>query len=205
MRRHPVQMGKRNQTIMATREKRLTPEEKKYEDICKLVGVWSLTELRFVSRVSVLARKGVGKKTMEYIKAYLTARGLTYGKYSLDYYLKHRKEIWADATGLIVFKYKIRPIVPALGITKEWAVGQFTPAKANFTGSGRPKVTFRGVLASEARELIEDRGLVLAHETADGVIYDTPDRKFLEHFGNKGCDLSGARNIDIAKREEDDD
>lgn len=182
--------------------KKLTPAEQKYQRTCKLIGVWSLTELRFVTKRSLLQLKGVGAATIKYIADWLQQRGFTFGKYTLEYYLDNKMLVWSDETGIIVFKYKVRPIISALGIAKEWAVGTFCPTKANFSSSGKPRISFRGLTAGDAQALICDAGLVLAEENTEGEIYDSQDKRFLKHFGHGSADLSNAHNIEIAGRED---
>jgi len=184
-----------------TKAKKLTPKERAFADACTLTGVLSLTELRFVTRKSVLDCRGIGKKKLAYIAGWLKQRGLRFGKHQLGEYLENRRQIWADETGFIVFKYKIRPVVPSLGVSTEWAVGEFWPERANFGQSGEPKIVFRGVTSAEARDLIDEYGLVLAEKNREGEIYDSPDGRFLKHFGDKGADLSRAHNIGIAEGE----
>ena len=181
--------------------KKISPEEKRYQSVCKLVGVWSLTELRFVTKRSVLSHRGVGPKTLEYISGWLDARGFSFGRHKLKEYLEKRAQVWAEETCPIVFKYKIRPVVAALGVSTEWAVGEFWPEKSNFGPSGKPKIVFRGVTSGEAQDLIDEFGLVLAEKNRDGEIYDSPDGRFLKHFGHGSADLSRAHNIGIAEGE----
>lgn len=160
----------------------------KDELLCEALGVWSLTELRFVRKCSLKLKYS----EKEYIGKWLRDRGFKFGKYPLEEYLQNRKKIWADATGPLVFKYKMRTLIPGQGVTKEWAVGTFTPRKDAFDATGRPKIEFRGVTRADAEQLIEEYGLVLVVKNADGWIYDTPDGLVLKQFGHKSANLSGA-------------
>lgn len=180
----------------------LTPEEKAYLDALERTGLDSLTELRFISKRVVMKREGVGRSTMKYLNEYLASRGLTYGNHTFEDYKENKETIWKEACGLIVFKYKIRSLLPGMGLGIEWAVGEFTPDKENYGEFGKPRIMFRGVTRRDALGIIDDNGLTLALETKDGVIYDTPERKFLRQFGHKGSDLSRAHYIPTAGKQD---
>ena len=182
----------------AKKEKELSPEEQKFQATCRLVGVWSLTELRFVRKCSLKLKYS----EKEYIGKWLRDRGFKFGKYPIAEYLQNREKIWADATGPLVFKYKIRTLIPGQGVTKEWAVGTFTPRKDAFDAAGRPKIEFRGITRDEAEEIIDRFGMVLVEKNSDGWIYDTPDGKFLRQFGHKSANLSGANWIGPTLKED---
>ena len=139
---------------------------------------------------------------MKYITDYMTARGLEFGNHTLQDYTENKAKIWADATGIIVFKYKVRSVLSTFGICNQWAVGEFIPAKQNYGPFGKPKISFRGISQAKAAELIETRGLELVTENKDGLIFEAPDGRFLKQFGAKGCDLSRAAHIDTTPEKE---
>jgi hypothetical protein len=201
----PVKKAKSSSKKRVVAKIIVPPEVKKYNKTCKACGVNSLTELRFISKSAISQRKGIGRKTEDYIKKYLSSRGFSFGSHTVEEYNENKNKIWADATGVIVFKYKIRSILPGLGLGYEWAIGEFAPDKANFGSFGKPKPIFRNICREEAKDMIAELGLVPALETSDGVIYDSPDKKFFQHFGHKSSDLSGANNIYVFKKKRDDE
>ena len=101
-------------------------------------GLYSLTELRFISPQSCKTLKGVGEATIKELRTYLRESHLRFGKLTLADYKARRDEVWADAAGRIVFKYHIRPLVGGMGHSTEWAVGEFSPRPTNFEKSGKP-------------------------------------------------------------------
>lgn len=64
--------------------------------------------------------------------------------------------------------------------------------KVSFIGVGgflweacvNPKKECEVITEKRARELIEQKGLVLAFKSEDGEVYDTPNRDFLKTYGN---------------------
>lgn len=174
-------------------------QKTKDELLCEALGLWSLTELRFVTCSSL----GVTSTVRKYLSEWLRSKGLSFGKHSKEEYLKNRKAIWDAVCTPLVFKYKMRTAVPGQGVTKEWAVGEFQFGRGCFSASGKPKITFCGVTAAQAQDIIDQFGMVLVEKNADGWIYDTPDGAFLKQFGHGSADLSGANWISLPGRDED--
>lgn len=176
-------------------------KDDKIEVLLSAYGLFSPTECRFIKRKSLGKLKGVGDATLRAVKKHLSTYGFSFGKHSLEDYLANREQIWADASGILVFQYKVRSIIIGTGFTTEWALASFVPKQGTFTEKGLPILSFRALSREEARDIIEENGMELAYEDNDGMIYDSPDGKFLAQFGRGSSSLKMHESLDLYVRE----
>jgi len=84
----------------------------------------------------------------------------------------------------IVIRYFSRFVLTLPGIPDAWA--EWAKVWVVDTISGQTlgkRVCAKRISRTEARRLIDERGLTESLRTEDGVVFDTPDQKFKQMYG----------------------